>query len=71
MKIKLAALVLLGTGVISVGLIRTSSTIQEKKAPYKDRLKWYAKGAKKEGRTEITILADVVEYLGSALHEPC
>ena len=66
MKIKLAALVLLGAGVISVGLIRTSSTIQEKNAPYKDRLKWYAKEAKKEGRKEITIPADVVEYLGSA-----
>lgn len=66
MKIKLLALVLLGVGVISIGLIRTASTIQKKNLPYKERLKWYAKEAKSEGRKKVIVPADVVEYLGSA-----
>jgi hypothetical protein len=66
MKIKLLTLVLLGVGVIFIGLIRTASTVQKQHPPYKDRLKWYAKEAKTEGRKKITIPADVVEYLGSA-----
>lgn len=66
MKIKLAALILLGAGVISVGLIRTASTIQKEQPPLKERLKWYARQAKSEGRKKVRIPADVVEYLGSA-----
>jgi len=66
MKIKLIALLLLGAGAVSVGLIRTASTVQKQHPPYKDRLKWYAKEAKSEGRKKVTIPADVVEYLGSA-----
>ena len=66
MKIKLAALVLLGAGVISAGLIRSASTIQREQPPSKERLKWYAAQAKSEGRKKVRIPADVVEYLGSA-----
>lgn len=43
MKIKLIAVVLLGTEVFGVGVIRSASTIQKKDAPYKDRLKWSQK----------------------------
>jgi hypothetical protein len=66
MKIKLVAVVLLGTGLISFGLIRTASTVQKQQPPYKERLKWYAKEAKSGDRKKVTIPADVVEYLGSA-----
>ena len=66
MKIKLLSLVLFGTAVIFIGLIRTASTVQKQSPPYKDRLKWYAKEAKTEGRKKVAIPADVVEYLGSA-----
>ena len=66
MKIKLLILVLFGAAVILIGLIHTASTVQKQHPPYKDRLKWYAKQAKSEGRNKITIPADVVEYLGSA-----
>jgi hypothetical protein len=66
MKIKLVAVVLLGTGLISFGLIRTASTVQKQQPPNKERLKWYAKEAKSGDRKKVTIPADVVEYLGSA-----
>ena len=66
MKIKLIALVLLGVGVLAFGVIRSASTLQQKDAPYKDRLKWYAKEAKTQGRQKVTVAAPVVEYLGGA-----
>ena len=66
MKIKLIALVLLGVGVVAFGVIRSASTIQKKDAPYKDRLKWYAKEAKTQGRQKLTVPAPLVEYLGGA-----
>jgi hypothetical protein len=67
MKIKLIALVLLGAGVIAVGLVRTAVTTQKKSPPYEDRLKWYVKEAKSEGRQKIRIpFDDVIEYLGGA-----
>ena len=66
MKFKLIALVLLAAGVIAAGLIRTASTTHKKSLPYKDRLKWYAKEAKSEGRQKVRIPADLIEYLGGA-----
>ena len=66
MKIKLIAVVLLGAGVFGVGVIRSASTIQKKDVPNKDRLKWYAKEAKTEGREKVRIPAPIVEYLGDA-----
>lgn len=66
MKIKLISLILLGAGMLAVGLSRSASTIQEKDAPYKDRLKWYAKEAKTQGRQKVTVPAPLAQYLGDA-----
>ena len=52
--------------MFAVGIIRSASTIQKKDVPNKDRLKWYAKEAKTEGRQKITVPAPIVEYLGDA-----
>ena len=52
--------------MFAVGVIRSASTIQKKEVPNKDRLKWYAKEAKTEGRQKITVPAPLVEYLGDA-----
>ena len=52
--------------MFAVGIIRSASTIQKKDVPNKDRLKWYAKEAKTEGRQKITVPAPLVEYLGDA-----
>jgi hypothetical protein len=66
MKTKLIALVLIGAGALAVGVIRSASTIQKRDAPYKDRLKWYAKEAKNQGRQKVSVPAPLVEYLGGA-----
>ncbi|HXQ35844.1 MAG TPA: hypothetical protein VN843_17645 [Anaerolineales bacterium] len=67
MKIKLIALIVLAGGIVAFGLLRTGSTGQKKSPPpIKDRLKWYAKEAKDNGRQKVTVPTDVIEYLGSA-----
>ncbi|MEN3326079.1 MAG: hypothetical protein V7638_886 [Acidobacteriota bacterium] len=66
MKLKLIAIFAFAVAVIAVGVIRTTSTIQRKNVPNKDRLKWYAKEAKNEGRQKVTMAAPLVEYLGGA-----
>jgi len=66
MKFKLIALVLLGAGVIAAGLIRTASPTQEKPSPpFEDRLKWYAREAKSEGRSKVRVPTPEIDYLGS------
>ena len=68
MKIKLTVLVaLLGVGLLAIGIIRTAATATQKKnVPYKDRLEWYAKEAKNQGRQKVTMPAPLLEYMGGA-----
>src|ERR1044072_1415028 len=67
MKTKLITIVLLVAAAVAIGaVVRTASTIQEKPAPYKDRLKWYANEAKNKGKQKVGVPAPLVEYLGDA-----
>ena len=66
MKIKLIIIVLLVAAAAAIGVVRTASTIQQKQAPDKDSLKWYAKEAKNKGQKKVGVPAPLVEYLGGA-----
>ena len=66
MKIKLIIIVLLVAAAAAVGIVRTASTIQQKQAPNKDSLKWYAKEAKNKGQKKVGVPAPLIEYLGDA-----
>jgi len=66
MKIKLIAVVAFAVLATAIGVIRTASTTQKTSVPQKNRLRWYAKEAKAEGRSKVKVPAPVVEYLGGA-----
>lgn len=49
MKTKLIIVVVLVGTAAAVGVVRTASTIQQKRVPDKNSLKWYANEAKNKG----------------------
>ena len=66
MKTKLIIIVLLVAAAAALGVVRTASTIQQKRAPDRDSLKWYANEAKNKGQKKVGVPAPLVEYLGGA-----
>lgn len=66
MNSKLIIVVVLVAAAAAVGVVRTASTIQQKRAPDKDSLKWYANEAKNKGEKKVGVPAPLVEYLGGA-----
>jgi len=67
MKAKLITIVLLVAAAVAIGaVVRTASTTQQKRAPDKDSLKWYANEAKNKGQKKVGVPAPLVEYLGGA-----
>jgi hypothetical protein len=63
----LITIVLLVAAAVAVGeVVRTRSTIQKERVPDKDRLKWYAKEAKNNGKKKVAVPAPLIEYLGDA-----
>jgi hypothetical protein len=72
MKINFLTLVL----IVLVGLVTfmmlnvPSRTIQQgTDVPPKDRLKWYAREAKKEGRQKAVIQTEITDYMGTEVHD--
>jgi len=66
MKIRLITIVLLVAAAVAIGVVRTTSPIERKPVPYKDRLKWYANEAKNRGQQKVRVPAPLIEYLGGA-----
>lgn len=68
MKTRLIILILLVAVAAALGEVRrrSVSTIENKPAPYKDRLWWKAKEAKNKGQKKVGVPAPLVEYLGDA-----
>lgn len=66
MKVKLIATILLAAAVVTIGVVRSASTIEKKSLPSKERIKWYANEAKTKGQKKITVPGPLVEYLGGA-----
>ncbi len=69
MKMKLLVLIIISTGLLALGVIRSASKItqQPKDVPPKNQLQWHVKQAKDEGRQKVQISAPVVDYLGSVV----
>lgn len=66
MKVKLVTIALLAAAVVTIGVVRRASTIQQKSPPADDRIKWYANEAKREGKRRVVVSEYLYEYAGSA-----
>jgi hypothetical protein len=67
MKVKLIAIALLAAVGITIGVVRSSSTVQKKSPPANGRIKWYANEAKSEGKRRVVFVSEYLhEYPGSA-----
>ena len=68
MKTKFLAIILASLGLIGVGVVKTTSKIQQSAefAPSNNRLHWYAEKAKRERQSKVSIPSPVFDYAGAA-----
>jgi hypothetical protein len=64
MRLKLLALVLI-TAALSILAVRTSSKLQQPvRIPEKDRLQWFARKAREEGKKQVVLPGPTIDYAG-------
>lgn len=67
MKVKLITAVLLAAAIVTIGVVRSASTLQKKSLPSNDQIKWYANEAKTKGQKKVTVAGHLEdEYPGGA-----
>lgn len=65
MKKKILTLILLSCAFAALVVIRTSSKVQESiQYPTQDRLQWYAKKTKQEGKNRVSVPGPIIDYAG-------
>ncbi len=64
MRLKLTVLVSLACAIAIFAVVRTSSKMQATRVPEKNRLQWYAKNAKEEGKQRVVLPGPKLDYAG-------